>query len=130
MTSRLLIKEANIKSATGGPFHYTGQILLPLSSRRQMLMLHKVTNPLILINYFNTANRMRVHRNRGPYILCPRGNSIAFADIVRNQLFQVRRMDFGCKITFGRSVPRAATATANKVCFDRTLCMFNMTTGP
>ena len=99
MTSRLLIKEPNIKSATGRPLHDARQILLTLSCRRQVLVLHKIPNPLILINDFNTANRMRLNGNHGSNVLCPGRNTISLPHIMRNQLFKMSWMNFGRKVT-------------------------------
>ena len=59
-----------------------------------MLVLHKITNPLVLIYYVDTTNLMRVHWTGGALILSVRGYLIVLAQVVRDEFLEAERMNF------------------------------------
>lgn len=64
-----------------------------------MLVLHKVANPLVLIYYVDTTNRVWVHWTGRTLILSVRGYLIVLTEVVRDEFLQTERMNFRCIVT-------------------------------
>jgi len=95
-----------------------------------MLMLHEITDPLIMVDDVNTIDIMNSNRHRWHNILCVRVNGEAITRLLWNQILQVGGMYYIYVCTISSCMARSTTTAANKVCSDRAFGMRLKTTGP
>ena len=93
-------------------------------------MLHKVTDPLVLIDDVDPIDIVDRHGCRGHNVLGVSVDGEAIAGLLWDQLLQAGGMDHVLVCTVGRGVSRTAAAATDQASPDRAFRVRLISTGP